>query len=84
MALFRTVASVFDWLAQSKLLVALLFFPFILVATYSYTTIRFYIQSRASRWNCGKEPPTLPYALPWVGSALVYCLQTHVLLRRIG
>ena len=43
----------------------------ILGTTWLITELRFQYQSQGgkSRFQ-GREPPTLPYALPWVGSAL--------------
>lgn len=49
----------------------------LLVSTHCLTTCRFVYQSLFDRRNQGKEPPTLPYSLPWVGSALQLIQNPH-------
>jgi hypothetical protein len=49
----------------------------LLVSTNCITTCRFAYQSLIDRRNQGKEPLTLPYSLPWIGSALQITQNTH-------
>lgn len=50
---------------------------FLLFSTYCFTTIRYFIQRSYDRRYRGKEPNTLPYILPGVGSALSLIKNPH-------
>ena len=49
----------------------------LLVSTRCVTTGRYVYQSLTDRRYQGKEPVTLPYSLPWIGSALQITQNTH-------
>ncbi|KAF5001554.1 hypothetical protein FDECE_10902 [Fusarium decemcellulare] len=49
----------------------------LLLATHCFTTFRYSIQRFCDRRHLGKEPLTLPYALPGVGSALSLIRNPH-------
>lgn len=48
-----------------------------LLSTHCFTTARYIIQSFTDRRYKGKEPSTLPYQLPGVGSALDLVRNPH-------
>ena len=45
--------------------------------TFLITTCRFHLGHITNPRNTGKEPPTLPYFIPWVGSALSMISDPH-------
>lgn len=66
-------APLFNVSASSIALVAVL----LLLSTHCITTIRYSIQRFYDRRYRGKEPSTLPYVLPGVGSALSLIRNPH-------
>lgn len=70
----------FEILLHSNLGWVLLSFAIVPFLTYFVTSIRFWYQARPGRLDTGQEPPTLPYALPWIGSAIDLISNTHKFL----
>lgn len=50
-----------------------------LICTYIFTSCRFILQSPGYRRYRGKEPPSLPYWLPWIGNGLQFARRPHAL-----
>lgn len=61
----------------NSLLVILFGLGIFLVATYLFTLCRFYLTSGPKSRFEGKEPPTLPYWIPFVGSAIPMVTDPH-------
>lgn len=56
----------------------------LLLSTFCFTTIRYFIQCHAlDRRYKGKEPATLPYWIPFVGSALHMIESPHNFLDQV-
>lgn len=50
----------------------------VVLSTHCFTTARYYIHYHLiDHHNRGKEPLTLPYSLPWVGSAIYMIENPH-------
>jgi hypothetical protein len=56
---------------------ALVIFLSILTSTFLFTNLRFRLQCLGDMRLKGKEPPTLPYWIPFVGSALGMVRNPH-------
>ena len=65
------------WLGRT--IVSICLIPLV---TFVFTSIRFYQQS-LRRDEAGQEPPTLPYAVPWIGSAFDLIWDTHRFLAHV-
>jgi len=52
-------------------------------STFVYTKLRFRLSSLnyEAQKHQGKEPPALPYYIPWVGSILEYLVNPHGFLK---
>jgi ABC-type Fe3+ transport system permease subunit len=72
-------ATFLDASASTFALVAL----FLLLSTHCITTIRYSIQRFYDRRYKGKEPSTLPYVLPGVGSAISLIRNPHGFFKSI-
>lgn len=59
------------------LLQAAVFLLVLVLSTHCFTTARYLIQSLSDRRYKGKEPTSLPYQLPGVGSALELVRNPH-------
>ncbi|KAI9743465.1 MAG: hypothetical protein M1818_002777 [Claussenomyces sp. TS43310] len=46
--------------------------------TFLFTSLRFHLEQADGRRFTGTEPPTLPYFIPWIGSALEMIRDPHV------
>ena len=52
--------------------IAVLAVILVLLSTHAFTTLRFRLGRRGNAGRyAGKEPPTLPYSIPWIGSAFL-------------
>lgn len=60
-----------------SLMLLAVFAVFSILSTHCFTTLRYLIQSFSDRRFKGKEPPTLPYQLPGIGSALDLIRNPH-------
>ena len=56
---------------------------FLLFSTYCITTIRYLLQRSCDRRYQGKEPSTLPYGVPGLGSALGLIRNPHGFFKSI-
>ncbi|KAK8108373.1 hypothetical protein PG984_014174 [Apiospora sp. TS-2023a] len=66
------------WIGRAFLSVGL-----IPLLTFTYTSLRFCWQTRRGGGEVDQEPPTLPYAIPWIGSAFDLIWDTHKFLADI-
>jgi len=55
----------------------------LLFSTYCITTIRYWLQRSCNRRYQGKEPSTLPYGVPGLGSALGLIRNPHGFFKSI-
>lgn len=49
----------------------------LMLATHCFTTIRFRIHHHYNRRHQGREPATIPYSIPGLGSALSWIQRPH-------
>lgn len=61
----------------------ILFALVLLLSTHCFTTVRYSVQRFRDRRYRGKEPLTLPYTLPGVGSALNLITNPHGFFKSI-